>query len=153
SMVGRYVSYVMFPLGEGLGILVRDVTDRRRAEALRVEAEDALRKRSAELEAVLETVPTAVWFTNDPQAQTLVANRRAAELLRMPAGVQPSLSAPAGRTAGYRFLRNGREVAATDLPLQRAARGEEVRDEIYETRFANGDRRILLMRAAPLRSA
>src|SRR5215475_14950975 len=65
SMVGRYVSYVMFPLGEGLGILVRDVTDRRRAEALRVEAEDALRKRSAELEAVLETVPTAVWFTND----------------------------------------------------------------------------------------
>jgi two-component sensor histidine kinase len=153
SLVGRYVSYIIFPLGDGLGIFFRDVTDRRSAEASRVDAEEALRKRSAELEAVLETIPTAVWFTNDPDAKRLVANRRAAELLRTPAGAQPSLSAPLAQTPGYRFLRDGREVAAADLPLQRAARGEEVRDEIYETRFANGDRRILLMRAAPLRSA
>src|SRR6185369_5503983 len=46
SLVGRYVSYVIFPLGDGLGIFFRDVTDRRRAEALRDRAEEALRKRS-----------------------------------------------------------------------------------------------------------
>jgi PAS domain S-box-containing protein len=153
SMVGRWISYVMFPLGDGLGILIRDITDRRRAEELRVQAEEALRKRSTELEAVLETIPTAVWFTNDPEARTLVANRRAAELLRTPAGAQPSLSASNKEAPQFRFLRDGREVAAVDLPLQRAARGEVVTDEVYETRFDNGDKRVLLMRAAPLRSS
>jgi PAS domain S-box-containing protein len=153
SMIGRYVSYVMFPLADGLGILVRDITDRRHAEELRDKAEEALRKRTAELEAVLETIPTAVWFTNDPEAKTLVANHRAAELLRTPPGQQPSLSAPVGKSPGFRFCRNGHEVAARDLPLQRAARGEEVKDELYETQFDNGDKRLLLMRAAPLRSS
>ena len=60
SLVGRYVSYVMFPLGDGLGVVFRDVTDRHVAEKQRELAEDALRARSAELEAVLETIPTAV---------------------------------------------------------------------------------------------
>jgi PAS domain S-box-containing protein len=152
SMVGRYVSYVMFPLGDGLGILVRDVTDRRKAEELRDRAEDALRKRSAELEAVLETIPTAVWFTNDPEAKRLVANRRAAEMLRMPRGVVPSLGNLPREQRSFRFYRDGREVPPDQLPLQRAARGEEVLDELYETRFDNGDRRILLMRSAPLRN-
>src|SRR5579872_5870679 len=32
SLTGRYVSYVMFPLGDGLGVFFRDVTDRREAE-------------------------------------------------------------------------------------------------------------------------
>jgi two-component sensor histidine kinase len=158
SLVGRYVSYVMFPLGDGLGILFRDVTDRRRAEELRDKAEEALRKRTAELEAVLETIPTAVWFTSDPQARSLVANRRAAELLRTPSGKMPSLSAPLSEFTPderptYRFHRDGREVRPEDLPLQRAARGEEVRDELLEAHFDNGDRRLLLMRAAPLRSS
>jgi two-component sensor histidine kinase len=157
SLIGRYVSYVMFPLGDGIGILFRDVTDRRHAEELRDKAEEALRKRSAELEAVLETIPTAVWFTNDPGARTLVANRRAAELLRTPTGKMPSLSAPPttfapGERPTYRFYRDDREVAPDDLPLQRAARGEEVRDELFEARFDNGDRRLLLMRASPLKS-
>ena len=83
SLVGRYVSYVMFPLGDGLGVVFRDVTDRRIAEKQRELAEDALRERSAELEAVLETIPTAVWFTTDPELRNVIGNRRATELLRM----------------------------------------------------------------------
>src|SRR5580698_1113614 len=86
SLVGRYVSYVMFPSGDGLGIVFRDVTDRRNAEKQREEAEEALRKRTAELEAVLETIPTAVWFTTDREVQTLVSNRRAAELVHIRPG-------------------------------------------------------------------
>jgi len=153
SLVGRYVSYVLFPLGDGLGIFFRDVTDRRRAEALRDQAEEALRKRRTELEAVLETIPTAVWFTNDPEAKRLVANRRAVELLRMPKGVLPSLGQLPPEQRPYRFYRNGREVPPDQLPMQRAVRGEAVTDELLEVRFQNNDHRILLMRAAPLRSA
>src|SRR5262249_5236978 len=56
SLTGRYVSYVMFPLGNGLGVFVRDLTERRNVEKRRDAAEEALRKRSAELETVLETI-------------------------------------------------------------------------------------------------
>lgn len=154
SMVGgNIVSYSIFPVGEGLGVMFYDVSDRRRAEADRDAAEAALRKRTAELETILETIPTAVWFTHERDAQHLVANRRAAELLRMPHRSGPSLGAPEGERPAYRFHRDGVEAAAETLPLQRAARGEEVANETLEIRFADGERRILLMRAAPLRDA
>ncbi|HZQ01184.1 MAG TPA: HWE histidine kinase domain-containing protein [Reyranella sp.] len=151
SMVGRHVSYVMFPLGEGLGVLFQDITERRLAEARLAEAEEASRKRAAELEAVLETIPTAVWFTKDPQARQLVANRRAIEMLHMPKGVLPSLSRLPPEQRPYRFYKDGQEVPADQLPLQRAARGEIVTDELLEVRFNSKDYRFLLMRSAPLR--
>ena len=151
SMTGTWVSYCMFPLGDGMGIVLRDVMDRRTAERHRDEAVDALQRRTAELEAVLETVPTAVWFTYDPRGYTLVTNRRAAELLRLPHGPNASLAAPSGTRPPFRFLRDGVELPTRDLPIQRAILGEEVRDEILELRFDSGDRRTLLLRAAPLR--
>ncbi|HTR88039.1 MAG TPA: PAS domain-containing protein [Reyranella sp.] len=151
SMVGRYVSYCMFPLGDGLGVVFRDVTDRRQAEALRDRAEEALRKRSTELEAVLETIPTAVWFTYDRDVQTLVGNRRAAELVHMPPGPSATLTAPPDKRPPFRFYRQGKEMPGDTLPLQRAAHGEEVKDELVELRLADGSRRTLLMRASPLR--
>lgn len=151
SLVGRYVSYVLFPLGDGLGIVFRDVTDRRLAEKQREIAEEALRKRSAELEAVLETIPTAVWFTTDPELRNVIGNRRATELLRM--SREADLSSTLNQPVNFTVFRGGREIAPDARPLHRAARGEEVTDEMLEIRFDDGDRKILLMRAAPLRDA
>jgi two-component sensor histidine kinase len=150
---GNIVSYSIFPVGQGLGVMFYDVSDRRRAEADRDAAEAALRKRTVELETILETIPTAVWFSHDRDVHHLVGNRRAAELLRMPHRSGPSLSAPEAERPTYRFYRDGSEAATDTLPMQRAARGEEVPDEILEIRFADGGRRTLLMRAAPLRDA
>ena len=110
SLTGRYVSYVMFPLGDGLGVFFRDVTDRRNAEKQREEAEEALRKRSAELEAVLETIPTAVWFTTDRELRNVIGNRRAIELLRMPREVD--LSSALNRPEGFTVFRDGDRGAA-----------------------------------------
>jgi PAS domain S-box-containing protein len=150
SLTGRYVSYVMFPLGDGLGVFVRDVTDRREAERQRQEAEEALRKRSAELEAVLETIPTAVWFTTDREMRQVIGNRRAIELLRLPREVD--LSNALNRPEGFTAFRDGIEVPPHDRPLHRAARGEIVTNELLEIRFHDGERRMLLLRAAPLRN-
>lgn len=152
-MSGRIVSYCMFPVGDGLGVIFYDVSDRRRAEADRDAAEAALRKRTAELETVLETIPTAVWFSQDRDMQHLVGNRRAAELLRMPARSGASLSAPPGERPSYRFYRNGVEAGPDTLPMQRAARGEEVDNELLEVCFEDGEHRTLLMRATPLRDS
>ena len=140
----------MFPLGDGLGVFVRDVTDRRNAEKQREEAEDALRKRSAELEAVLETIPTAVWFTTDRELRHVIGNRRAIELLRIPRELD--LSSALNRPVGFTVFREGIELPTEERPLHRAARGETVPEELLEVRFDNGDRKMLLMRAAPLRS-
>ncbi len=82
--------------------------------------------------------------------RSLVGNRRAAELLRVPHGPSKSLSAPPDERPAYRFYRDGTELPPEALPTQRAARGEEVTDELFEVRFDNGDRRLLLMRANPL---
>lgn len=151
SLVGRYVSYVMFPLGDGLGVVFRDVTDRRIAEKQRELAEDALRARSAELEAVLETIPTAVWFTTDPGLRNVIGNRRATELLRM--SREADLSTALNRPDSFTVLRDGEPLAPDARPLHRAARGEVVANELLEIRFADGERRMILMRAAPLRNA
>jgi two-component sensor histidine kinase len=151
SLVGRYVSYVVFPLGDGLGVTFRDVTDRRIAEKQRELAEEALRKRSAELEAVLETIPTAVWFTTDPELRNVVGNRRATELLRMPR--EADLSSALNQPGHFTVFRDGEPLAAAARPLHRAARGEVVTNELLEIRFDDDDRRMILMRAAPLRNA
>jgi two-component sensor histidine kinase len=132
----------MFPLGEGLGVLFHDVSERR-------DAQEALRARTAALEAVLDTIPTAVWFTQDPEVREVVRNRRAAEILRMPpVGGEPLAAMP---YSTFRFQRDGHDLSAEELPLRRAARGETVEGELMELVHDNGDRRILLTRAAPLR--
>jgi PAS domain S-box-containing protein len=152
SMVERrWISYRIFPLGTGIGVVFRDITEHREAKQDRDHALNELRQRTVELEAVLETIPTAVWFTYDRDAGQIIGNRRASELLQMPRGAHRSLGAlgSEGRPS-YRFWRDGVEVRSQDLPLQRAARGEEVRDELLELQLGNGERKTLLLRAAPL---
>jgi PAS domain S-box-containing protein len=152
SMIGeRWVSYCMFPLGDGLGVIFHDVTDRRKAEEHRDQAEESLRKRTAELEAVLATIPTAVWFTYDRDLRKVVGNRRAFDLLRLPR--EGDLAVLLQDPSAVRVYRTGEEVPPDARPLHRAARGEEVKDELFDVRFDSGDRRTLLLRAAPLRDA
>ena len=120
---------------------------------IRREATEALRARTMELETVLETVPTAVWFTSDKEAARIWGNRQAGELLRLSPDVNPTLARPEADGPGrFRVFRNGAEVAPRDLPIQRAVRGEEVRDEELEIRFDDGTATTILNQATPLRS-
>ena len=96
-------------------------------------------------------MPTGVWFTHDAQARRATGNRHAAALLRLPEDANPSLSAPAAERPTYRPFRGDAQASPDTLPLQRAARGEEVRDDEIEIRFADGASATLLMHATPLR--
>jgi len=118
---------------------------------MRREAEQAQRDHAARLESVVNTVPTAVWYTHDRGAERIFGNLHAARLLRVPLDANVSLSAPPDERPGYRVLRNGEEIGATDLPLQRAVRGETVRDEELDVRFDDGSSITLLFEAAPIR--
>ncbi|WP_187829952.1 ATP-binding protein [Siccirubricoccus phaeus] len=120
----------------------------------RREAAEAVRARSAELEAVLATVPAGVWFTRDPEARQVWGNRHAAALLRLPEDANASMVAGPSGHLGFRVFRDGVEAALETLPLVRAARGEEVRGDEQEIRFADGAPPVVLLcHAMPLRDA
>jgi signal transduction histidine kinase/DNA-binding response OmpR family regulator len=120
----------------------------RRDVAAEVEAQ------KTQLQTVLATVPAAVWFTYDADVRTVIRNRHAAELLRMPlaANMPLSTSGPE-RPQHFRFYQYGAEAPIESLPLRRAGRGEPFGNEEYEIRFSDGSTISLLVQAAPLRDA
>lgn len=120
----------------------------RRDIAAEVEAQ------KTQLQTVLATVPAAVWFTYDSDVRTVIRNRYAAELLRMPlAANMPLSTSGTERPQHFSFYQNGGEVPLELLPLRRAARDEPFAHEEFEIRFSDGSSISLLVQAAPLRDA
>jgi PAS domain S-box-containing protein len=121
---------------------------------LRREITRELEMQKTQLQAVLDTVPVAVWFTFDSAGQQVVGNRYAAEMLRLPETANASLSVPATQAPQhFRLFRDGVEVSPDQLPLRRAVLGEIITNEEMELRFADGSRRAGLVQAAPVRDA
>jgi signal transduction histidine kinase len=109
-------------------------------------------KRYKEIVAVMEAVPVGVFIARDPECRKMVGNRRAYELLRMPAGPGVSESAPERETPKtWREVRDGRDIPAGELPMQIAARsGQPVQDYEFDMVFDEGDSRCWLANAVPL---
>ncbi|OAF02381.1 hypothetical protein AYJ54_26960 [Bradyrhizobium centrolobii] len=117
---------------------------------IRREAEETQRQQAARLEAVVSTVPAAVWFTHDRGAKRIFGNAYGSRLLRVRPDANMSLSAPPDERPACRLFRAGRELAASELPLQRAARGEEVGNEELEIRFDDGASATAIFQASPI---
>jgi PAS domain S-box-containing protein len=119
------------------------------AEAL-VEAERAIAERRYELEAVLDTVPAAVWFTYDPHALHVIRNRFAADLMGLPTDAYKSFGAPE-LVVNTVAVKDGKVVSRKDRPLSRAMRGELTDQEEFSYTLPSGVERILLSSARPIR--
>jgi PAS domain S-box-containing protein len=135
------------------GGVIEDITERKRAEQALRAAEARVAERVAQLEAVLDAVPAAVFITYDRECRRMEANRRGHELLRVPVGSNISVSAPDGeRPRGFRLVKDGKEVPPEELPVQRAAAGRgEVRNYEFDVVFDDGSVRHLLGNAIPFR--
>ena len=130
---------------------VLDVTERRRVVAELAQARRQAEERAGELETVLQSVPVAVWIAHDPEGRNISSNRTGTEWLRLPQGVEVSLTAQSGeRPTHFKVCQNGRELSGEELPVQRAARGIEVRDFEEEIVFSDGSVRYGLGHATPL---
>lgn len=128
-----------------------EIAQRRDAERALRASEGRERQRAAELEAVMDAVPAVVFLAHDPRGDRITGSRAAHEFLRLPRGANLSRSAEAAeRPTHFRVLERGVETPPEDLPVQRAARGEEVRDTEMEVRFDDGTVRHLLGHATPL---
>ncbi len=121
---------------------------------LRREIADEVELQKARLQAVLDTVPVAVWFTFDDKGLNVTGNRRAAEMLRMPETANASLSvAQAQAPQHFRVFKDGTELPSDRLPLRRAVLGETVTNEEMELHFSDGTVLFGLVQAAPLRDS
>ena len=123
-------------------------------EQARAGLERLAERRAAELNAVLEAVPMAVWLAHDPEAKRITGNCRAAALLRpRRPGNQSLTAADDGPPRHFRFLKEGEQLPAEELPLRRAARGEAVQEEELRLQFDDGTFLDQLVSAAPVRDA
>jgi len=128
-----------------------DVTQRRQIEdALRASERDA-RRRTAELEAVLDAVPAAVFLTRDPEARHIEANAAGRELLGIPPGANASLAAPPGERRRYVPLKDGAPLTLDQMPMQAAARfGELVSGFEYDIVREDGEVRHVVANSRPI---
>jgi signal transduction histidine kinase len=109
-------------------------------------------KRYEEIVAVMEAVPVGVFIAHDAECRKMVGNRKAYELLRVPAGASVSESAPVREMPKtWREVKDGRDIPARELPMQTAARsGRPVRDYEFDMVFDDGTSRAWLGNAVPL---
>jgi PAS domain S-box-containing protein len=133
--------------------IIRDITERKLAEQERKLLAVELADRVAELRAVLDLAPVAVWIAHDPQCLRITGNRYADEVvMQVPRGANISASARPGEAdVTFRVFRNGAEMKPEELPAQMAAAtGKPVDAEVLELLFSSGRVVILLESAVPL---
>ena len=149
-----FVSYLLVegPAGaDRIACVIQDITERKRAEEAIRESEDRERAKSKELETVLETVPVPVFIAHDIGCMNITTNRAGYEKLRLPAGTNISQSRPPEERAHVRFLREGKELSADQLPMRlTAATGSPLSGVPLTLALADGTERHLQFNAAPL---
>jgi len=106
-------------------------------------------RRAVELEVIMEQTPVALWITRDSEAKNIIGNQASYRILRMPHGANVCLD---DEDLPYKALSMGRELAAHELPMQRAARGEVVVGQEIDLLFKDGEIRTILGNASPLKS-
>jgi PAS domain S-box-containing protein len=129
-----------------------EIAERRQAEEALRQSDQRERQRAAELAVVLDAVPAAVWIAQDPDCSHITGNRAGDEVLQLSRGAESSLTAAAStRPTHFRVVKDGRQLADEELPVQRAARGTTLQDVEFTLVFDDGTVRHMLGNATPLR--
>ena len=129
--------------------IVRDIGERKAAEAERERLISQLEGERARFEAVLQQMPAGVLIVEAPSGKVVLYNQQAERILHR--------SVPLGVELAQRALINAYHADGTpyrqgELPLQRALRtGEVVTDEDVPVVFSHGERGTLRISAAPIR--
>ena len=130
---------------------ILDITIRTEALVKVASLNRELRRKVAELEAVIGTTPAGIAITDDPQGRHIRGNKALEGMLGAVAGDELSKTAPeSSRAARYRVLSEGVELPNDRLPMQMAARGQVVTDMEFGIVREDGQEVTCQARAAPL---
>lgn len=132
----------------GIGV---DISDRKTAEQEVIRLNQSLNRQVKQLETLLEVIPIGIGIAQDPECRHIKVNPAFAKQLGIPPTINASLSAPPDQAPTFKVYCDGKELTATELPMQyAAAHGVEVIDMEVEVVHADGKVVTLLECAAPL---
>ncbi len=105
-----------------------------------LKASNTLQVDRVELWELLDNLPVAILISTDRACTTIVGNKAAQAMLKVPHGLNLSQSAPPGELPSFRVYSDGKLIDPDDLPMQRAARlGQRIERSECEIRFDNGE--------------
>jgi signal transduction histidine kinase len=126
-------------------------TKRMQTEEEVVRLNQELQRRAEELQTILDILPIGVAIAHDPQCRRITHNPYMSELLNVPAWANASLTAPQDeRPTNFTNYRDGKEVPTSELPMQIASTGAEVRDLELDLFCEGQEPRTMLYYARPL---
>lgn len=135
----------------GAVLIFRDVSERKLTEQAIVELNYQLSARVQELQTILNTAPVGIGVATDPWCENITSNRVLAQMLGMQEGMNSSKSQIAAERLPYRIFRDGVEVPAHNLPMQRAAAEEiAIQGEVLEIVRADKSKITVMFYANPL---
>jgi signal transduction histidine kinase/CheY-like chemotaxis protein len=143
----------------GFGEALRRARTRARAGEIKAQGAEEessrlnreLQHRADELQIILDILPIGVAIAHDPQCRRITHNPYMSELLNVLAWTNASLTAPENeRPTTFTNYRNGKEVPTSELPMQIASTGVEVRDLELDLIVQCRDPRTMLYHARPL---
>lgn len=112
---------------------------------------DELKAKVEELQTLLDVLPIGVFVAQDPQCRSITGNPAGVKLLAVQDQPNLSKSGPGAGDLSFRVLKNGVEVPADELPMQRAAHlGRPLPGEEVDVVRADGTVVTLYEHAAPL---
>jgi PAS domain-containing protein len=122
-----------------------DITGNKKAEESLRESENRERSNAAEMQAVMDLAPVAIWIAHDPLCLRITGNKYADEIFNVSRKSNISASAPPGEAAvTYKVFQKGKELKAEELPAQMAAStGKPVKAEMMDLVFSDG--RVITM--------
>ncbi|MBT0666595.1 PAS domain S-box protein [Geobacter pelophilus] len=128
-------------------VIMRDISERKRADEQIKSLNINLQQRVDELQTIFETVPIGLAIAEDSSGQRIKGNSAIAAQLGINA--VSDLSYASGKCS-YTVYREGQQLQLLDLPMQRAVRGEKVAGDVLEIRRSDEVKLVLHCNAVPL---
>jgi two-component system, chemotaxis family, sensor kinase Cph1 len=112
---------------------------------------DREQHRSEQFARVLDTVPAAVWISHDNKGHLITGNQLSYDYLNIPPGANASKSLPPGdRPETFKIIKNGIEIKAEEMPIQRSSAGHEIRNFEFDFVYNDNKMRHMIGNATPL---
>lgn len=129
-------------------IAVQDMTERRASE-LRA------KQRAEELEAVVDAVPAAIWIARDAEGKHIFGNHVSRQWVQMPPTASLLDSDTSSQEIAWSVMADadGRSLEASDSPIMRAVRGEDVSNFEGQIKASGGQKKDVIGNARPLLDA